>query len=98
LDEEKPELIPDDYFDNSAVMTQFQVNRMKKHIEEFDDDFIPFFFPCYGTGVIPSALGCEIVFHPKQYPSVGKPVIQDPSGIKFFLKPDPYSDSLCLKC
>ena len=94
LDGENPGLIPDDYFVDPAVMTQFQADRMKKHIEEFDDDFIPFLFPWYGTGVVPSALGCEIIFHPKQDPSVGCAIIQEPDEIKKLQKPDPYKDGL----
>lgn len=94
LDGENPEVIPDDYFDDSAVMTKFQVDRMRKHMEEFEDDFIPFLFPWFGTGVIPSALGCETHFHPKQDPSPGASVIKSLEDIKKLQKPDPYKDGL----
>ncbi len=94
IDGENPGLIPDDYFKDPSVMTRFQVDRMKKHIEKFDDDFIPFLFPWYGTGVVPSALGCDVLFYPKQDPSVGSAIIREPSEIKQLHMPDPYKDGL----
>ena len=94
LDGENPEMIPADYFDAPAVMTRFQVDRMKRHIETIDDDFIPFLFPWFGTGVVPSALGCEAIFHPNQDPANGKPVINDVSQIARLKKPDYYKDGL----
>ncbi len=94
MDGEEPELIPDDYFNNPAVMTRFQTDRMKKHIETFDDDFIPFLFPWFGTGVVPSALGSNIIFHSRQDPAVGCPVINDIAAISHLKKPDPYKDGL----
>ncbi|MEI7503654.1 MAG: uroporphyrinogen decarboxylase family protein [Paludibacter sp.] len=97
MDGENPELVPADYFDNPAVMTQFQLDKMKQHMENFEDDFIPFLFPWYGTGVIPSAMGCEIIFHPNQDPATGKPVINDVSEIAALKKPDYYKDGLMPK-
>jgi len=94
IDGENPGLIPDDYFYDPSVMTRFQVDRMKKHMEKFDDDFIPFLFPWYGTGVVPSALGCDVLFYPKQDPSVGSAILKEPSEIKQLHMPDPYTDGL----
>ena len=94
LDGQSPSLIPDDYFDNPATMTMYQVEMMKKHIELFDDDFIPFLFPWFGTGVVPSSLGCEVNFLPKQDPALGPHLINNLSGIADLRKPDPYSSGL----
>ena len=94
MDGENPELLPSDYFDNPAVMTQFQVDRMKDHLERFEDDFIPFLFPWFGTGVVPSALGCKIVFNKNQDPATGSPSIQDVSEISTLKRPDFYKDGL----
>ena len=93
-DGENPESIPDDYFDDPAVMTRLQTDRMRTHIETFDDDFIPFLFPWFGTGVVPSALGSNIVFHSKQDPAVGGPIINEITAIAHLKKPDPYKDGL----
>jgi uroporphyrinogen decarboxylase len=94
LDGERPEVIPDDYFTDPAVMTGFQADRMKAHMERYEDDFIPFLFPWYGTGVLPSAMGVEVHFHPKQDPSPGMPSIKELADIEKLSKPDPYKDGL----
>ena len=92
LDGENPNAIPDNYFTNPEAMTRFQTDRMKQHLESYDDDFIPFLFPWFGTGVVTSALGCEVVFHPKQDPSPGTPAIREIQDIAKLKKPDPYMD------
>ena len=51
-------------------MLRYQVEKIGRHMETYDDDYIPFLFPWYGTGVMPSALGAEIVFQPKMDPAV----------------------------
>jgi len=94
LDGQNPSLIPGDYFDNPATMTMFQVEHMKKHIDMFDDDFIPFLFPWFGTGVVPSSLGCEVIFHPKRDPALGRHLINDLSEIEHLKKPDSYHSGL----
>ena len=101
LDGERPDAIPDDYFTNPASMTRFQADRMRVHMERYQDNFIPFLFPWYGTGVLPSALGVEVLFHPKQDPSPGMPVVKELADIDKLVKPDPYKDGLMpevLKC
>ena len=49
-------------------------------------------FPWYGTGVVPSALGCNIVFQPKMDPAVEGTVIKEPQDIRKLSLPDPYKD------
>lgn len=66
-------------------------------MEKFEDDFIPFLFPWYGTGVVPSALGCEVVFNKNQDPATGSPVIHDVSAISTLRRPDFYKDGLMPK-
>ena len=58
LDGENHEVIPEDYFDDPAVMTQFQVDRMKGHMEKFEKklalmlcDFTPLEIEKYYTGL-----------------------------------------------
>jgi uroporphyrinogen decarboxylase len=63
-------------------------------MESYDDDYIPFLFPWYGTGVIPSALGAGILFQPKMDPAVQGTVIADPSQVRRLELPDPRKDGL----
>jgi len=86
--------IPDDYFTNYKTMFDYQVKKVEKHLETFDDDYIPLFFPWYGTGVVPSALGCQIAFQEKMDPTVESKVIFEPEDIKKLEMPDPYKDGL----
>ena len=59
---EEPETIPDDYFADGAfaTMLEYQARKILAHLERYDDDYVPFLFPWYGTGVVPSALGSTI--------------------------------------
>jgi len=82
---------------NPAVMTQFQADRMKDHLEKFEDYFVPFLFPWYGTGVVPSALGCDVIFHKNQDPATGKPIIHEVNKIASLKKPDYCKDGLMPK-
>jgi len=41
LSGETPDLIPEDYFTNPATMMQYQVKKIERHMEQFDDDYIP---------------------------------------------------------
>jgi uroporphyrinogen-III decarboxylase len=91
---EQPSLIPDDYFTNPGVMCDYQLGKMERHLRQFDDDYIPVLIPWFGTGVIPSALGCEILFQPKLDPAVGQPVLKEPADIGKLSLPNPYKDGL----
>ncbi len=57
LSGETPALIPDDYFTDCQAMLDYQLRKIERHMQMYDDDYVPFLFPWYGTGVIPSALG-----------------------------------------
>ena len=96
-----PSLIPDDYFTSFEAMFSYQISKIEKHIQKFDDDYIPLLFPWYGTGVVPSALGCNIKFQSKMDPSVEGTVIKEPKDIRKLSMPNPYKDGLMprvLKC
>lgn len=47
------------YFDSPENMLKFQAEAYQRHLDEVDDDFVPYFMPWYGTGVLASAFGCE---------------------------------------
>jgi uroporphyrinogen-III decarboxylase len=93
---EEPDSVPDDYFAEGSfdTMVDYQVRRIAAHLEQYDDDYVPFLFPWYGTGVVPSALGCEILFQPKAEPAVEGAIIGQPEEIKRLVPPDPYRDGL----
>jgi len=100
---EKPDQIPDDYFSERdfSVMFDYQMKKIISHLKQYDDDYIPLLFPWYGTIVVPSALGSEIVFPPKMDPAVRGAVIKTPDDVKKLSMPDPYKDGLMprvLKC
>lgn len=65
-----PETFPDEYFDDPAVMTNFQERTYYEQVREIEDDFVPYLMPWFGTGVVASAFGSEIEFPPKQDPAV----------------------------
>jgi len=86
--------IPGDYFKSFKTMFDYQVNKIEKHLKTYEDDYIPLLFPWYGTGVVPSALGCQIAFQEKMDPTVKSKVISEPKDIKKLEMPDPYKDGL----
>jgi hypothetical protein len=94
LSGETPDLIPDDYFTDCRSMLRYQAEKIRRHLERYDDDYIPFLFPWYGTGVIPSALGAEIVFQPKMDPAVRGTVVTSPEQVRRLSLPDPSKDGL----
>ena len=65
-----PETFPERYYDDPAVMTQFQERNYYEQVREVDDDFVPYLMPWFGTGVTASALGCQVDFLPKMDPAV----------------------------
>ena len=75
-------------------MCDSQLAKIKRHLEEIDDDYIPLLLPWFGTGVVPSALGCEIHFQPKMDPAVGHPILTQPQDIRKLALPDPSKDGL----
>jgi len=91
---ETPELIPDDYFTNPETMLRYQLAKIERHMATYDDDYIPFLFPWYGTGVIPSALGANILFQPKMDPAVDGKVVSTPEQVRKLALPDPERDGL----
>ena len=91
---ETPNLIPDDYFTSCEAMMRYQTDKIRRHMELFDDDYVPFSFPWYGTGVLASALGARILFQDKMDPAVQGRVIVDPIQVGKLQEPDPHTDGL----
>jgi uroporphyrinogen-III decarboxylase len=88
---------PEDYFDNYHSMVDYQERKIDIHMSEFKDDYVPLLFPWFGTGVIPSAIGCKVVFNKGQEPALKGTVINEPKDIKKLSMPDPYKDGLMPK-
>ena len=93
---EDPAGMPEDYFAEGAfeAMLQRQTDRILAHLEHFDDDYVPFLFPWYGTGVVPSAFGCEIMLQPREEPAVAGPIVTSPEEVRRLAPPDPLRDGL----
>jgi uroporphyrinogen-III decarboxylase len=93
---EDPALIPDDAFEEGAYasMQAFQERKIAAHLAAYDDVYVPFLFPWYGTVVVPSAMGCPIVFGRGEEPAVAGPVITEPAQVARLLPPDPERDGL----
>jgi len=94
---EDPDLIPGDYFDEGAYasMLAFQQTKIEAHLARTPDDvYIPFLFPWYGTGVVPSAMGCRILFGRGEEPAVEGAIIDDPGAVSRLQLPDPERDGL----
>lgn len=94
--------IPEDYFgDDPLVMARDQMQKIVYHMDTLEDSFIPILYPFYGTGVLASAFGVDVVFQKKMDPAVGMPFITDIAQLKELKKPDPNKDGLMpkvLKC
>jgi 5-methyltetrahydrofolate--homocysteine methyltransferase len=85
---------PEDYFTNPASMVDYQANGYEKHLANVNDDYVPYFMPWFGTGVLASAFGCEIRLpnEPGDDPAVAAPCITSPSDAAHIQMPDPYQD------
>jgi uroporphyrinogen-III decarboxylase len=93
---EDPTRIPEVYFDAGGfdAMRRFQEAKIASHLERIDDDYIPFLFPWYGTGVVPSALGSTIIFQRGEEPAIEGPILDSPADVRRLEPPDPLRDGL----
>jgi uroporphyrinogen-III decarboxylase len=90
-----PENIPPDYCDEDpSSMIDFQVGKIERHMAEYDDVYIPFLMPWYGTGVLASGFGVDVVFQDRMDPAVDMSKITDVAELKDIRKPDPSADGL----
>ena len=57
------EHVPLDYCDEDPTsMIRYQEDGIKQHVQHYDDAYIPFLMPWYGTGVLASGFGVNIKF------------------------------------
>ena len=85
---------PTDYFTNPASMVEYQAKGYERHLNEIDDDFVPYFMPWFGTGILASGFGCEIALQPGpgNDPAAAGPCIKSPADAVKLRLPDPYQD------
>jgi len=92
---ELEERIPEDYCDeNPASMIAYQLDKICRHVDTYDDCYIPFLMPWYGTGVLASGFGLPVQFPNRMDPVVELSQIRDITEISSFTNPDPYTDGL----
>lgn len=83
--------IPAHYFD-PAVMFEYQMGKIERHLRDIPDDYIPVLHPWYGTTVVPSAFGAPVAYFTGADPSLSGTVLGAPEDIAHLRKPDPYRD------
>jgi uroporphyrinogen-III decarboxylase len=91
---EAPAAIPGDYFTDWEVHREFQEAKIRRHLEQIDDDYLPMLLPWFGTGVVPSALGCRVAFQPGMDPVAEGGVVREPADVGRLREPDPERDGL----
>lgn len=87
---------PADYFTNPSSMYQYQASGYEKHLRSVEDDYVPYFMPWFGTGVLASAFGANIRMPEVagDDPAVSGPCIQSPNDVARLRLPDPQHDGL----
>jgi corrinoid protein of di/trimethylamine methyltransferase len=72
---------PSDYYTNPASMLAYQANGYENHLKRVNDDYVPYFMPWFGTGVLASAFGAKIRVpdDPSDDPAVLEPLIKTPA-------------------
>jgi hypothetical protein len=87
---------PADYYTSPASMYSYQADGYEKHLKAVRDDYIPYFMPWLGTGVLASAFGATIRFpdDPGDDPAVLAPCLKTPADVARLRLPDPNTAGL----
>jgi 5-methyltetrahydrofolate--homocysteine methyltransferase len=82
---------PQDYYTNPASMLAYQADGYETHLKRVNDDYVPYFMPWFGTGVLASAFGAKmrIPDDPADDPAVLEPLIKSPADAARLRLPDP---------
>jgi len=85
---------PQDYYTNPASMLAYQTAGYENHLKQVDDDYVPYFMPWYGTGILASAFGSKVRVpeDPSDDPAVVEPLIKGPADVARLRLPDPIRD------
>jgi len=93
------ENIPEDYYsENPLSSMNYQIKKIERHYETFNDDcYIGFLHPWFGTGVLASGFGTQIIFNYKSDPAVDISNIQTIEEVKKLEPPNPETDGIMPK-
>ena len=92
---EVPENIPPDYCDEDpSSLIAYQTRKIERHCRDYDDCYIPFLMPWYGTGVLASGFGVPVKFLDRMDPAVDLATIREVEQLKDLRQPDPEKDGL----
>ncbi len=92
---EVPENIPPDYCDaDPSSMIGYQTRKIQRHVQDYDDCYLPFLMPWYGTGVLASGFGVPVKFLDRMDPAVDLATIREVQQLKDLERPDPEKDGL----
>jgi uroporphyrinogen-III decarboxylase len=82
---------PADYFTNPASMLSYQARGYEEHLRRVYDDYVPYFMPWFGTGVLASAFGCPIRVPDvlDDDPAVAEPCVRSPADAAHLKLPEP---------
>lgn len=85
---------PEDYYTNPARMLEYQASSYEEHLNRVHDDYVPYFMPWFGTGVLASAFGARIRVpdDPSDDPAVLEPCIKTPEDAAHLCLPTPSQD------
>ncbi len=88
--------IPEGYYgDDPSVSMKYQLEKIQRHYGYYTDDcYQAFLHPWFGTGVLASGFGTEIIFNYKADPAVGLSKIKHIDELKKLKLPDPEKDGI----
>ena len=82
--------IPADYYTNPSSAFRYQMDKIEWHFNNIPNDaYIPFLHPWYGTGVLASAFGINLICNEKTDPAGDISTMQHPEEIDAMVLPVP---------
>jgi corrinoid protein of di/trimethylamine methyltransferase len=85
---------PLDYYSNPASMLAYQAQGYEQHLQRVQDDYVPYFMPWFGTGVLASGFGAKVKMpsDPADDPAVLEALLKTPADVARLRLPDPEKD------
>jgi 5-methyltetrahydrofolate--homocysteine methyltransferase len=85
---------PSDYYSNPASMLAYQTHGYEEHLKRVNDDYVPYYMPWFGTGVLASGFGAKVKVpdDPADDPAVLEPLLKIPADVAHLRLPDPTRD------
>jgi len=85
---------PPDYYTSPASMLAYQARGYEEHLKRVHDDYVPYFMPWFGTGVLASGFGAKVKVpdDPADDPAVLEPLLKSPADVARLRLPDPNRD------